>query len=92
MYSNRSQDYSKSQAYKDIAMSTTPISVQTFKELWENPNISLWEKAVTTLTVPFVGQGISEGQGPAHKASKSKTPGAAPVGLKRAPAGFGAAP
>lgn len=53
MYFGRSVDFSKAQAYKDAALQFLPISIQNAKQIWDDPNLSTWEKIAASSIMPW---------------------------------------
>lgn len=92
MYFNKSQDFSGSQAWKDLAMGFAPISIQTVKEIWDNKDLSLAEKLIGTVTAPLINTGVQEQKRSGGKKKSGPSFGGAPKGGGFKKASFAGAP
>lgn len=61
-YYGKSQDFSKTGAYVDLGLGFGPISTQSWKEIWENGDLSVTEKILGSGLVPFVSSNVTENE------------------------------
>lgn len=56
----KSQDFPSTGAFIDLGISFAPISAQTWKEIWENSDLSVTEKLLSSGLVPFISSNTIE--------------------------------